>query len=285
MAATTAAPRGPGSGPLLRRRVVTGLVVAPLPRPGDDVDPTPATDLTARVPGELVAARLVGHHDAALVGGRLVVRAPFAAAVRRWYRAAVAHRRVGALLSGLDPRWHVLHAVPLDDGLGVDHLVVGPGGVLVLRTAHHVGERVHVRDRQVRADGRPLGHVRDVERQVREVAARLGAAVTEEVPVRGVVVLVGARAVRAVDLPRPVTVLTDEDLVGWLSRRPRLVSQVVVDRLGRAAADPGTWGATPEPTEAVRREHGQACVEAVGAALGRWPGRRGTSPGLRRNRL
>jgi len=275
---------GAGRGPLLRRRVVTGLVVAPR-RPLDDVGragdspPDAGTDLTARVPGELVARELARHHDASpQVGDRVVVRAPLAAALRRWYLATAAHERVGAALTGLDAHHHVLHAVPVDGAFGVDHLVVGPGGVVVVRTAHHRGERVKVQARQVRADGRPVGHVREVERQVRQVAAQLSAASGYDVAVRGLVVLVGARSVRTADVPRSVTVLTDDELVGWLARRPRVVSQVLVDRLARTAADPLTWGAQTGPDDVRRRRHGQACTEAVRVALGRWPSVRvGTS--------
>lgn len=279
-------PHGPGAGQgtLLRRRVVTGLVVAPRRPPDDDADgpPDPCTDLTARVPGELVARELARHHDTCpRVGGRLVVRAPLAAALRRWYRATAAHERVGAALAGLDGNHHVLHAVPVDDAFGVDHLVVGPGGVVVVRTAHHAGERVRVQARQVRADGRPVGHVREVERQVRQVVAVLGAA-AGHVTVRGVVVLVGARSVRTADVPRSVTVLTDDELVGWLSRRPRVISQVVVDRLARKAVDPLTWGAPAGVDDPGRRRHGQECTEAVRAAMGRWSSVRAGTSGLGR---
>lgn len=275
---------GAGRGPLLRRRVVTGLVVAqrrPLhdtTRAADHDRADDRADLTARVPGELVARELARHHDASpQVGGRVVVRGPLAAALRRWYRATAAHQRVGAALAGLDGNHHVLHAVPVGDAFGLDHLIMGPGGVVVVRTAPHAGERVRVQARQVRADGRPVSHVREVERQVRQVAALLGAA-GYDVPVRGVVVLVGARSVRAAAVPRPITVLADDELVGWLARRPRVVSQVVVDRLARTAADPLTWGAPTAADDVGRRRHGQACTEAVRAALGRWPAvRTGTS--------
>lgn len=224
------------------------------------------------MPGELVARELARHHDASVQGReRLVVRAPRAAALRRWYRAVAAQQHVAALLAGLDARSHVLHAVPVGGPLGVDHLVVGPDGVVVVRTAHHAGERVSVHAWQVRADGRPVGHVREVERQVRLVAATLSAAVGHDVAVRGVVVLVGARSVRATDVPRRVTVLTDEDLVGWLARRPRVVSQVVVDQVAAVAAAPRTWGLAPGADDVAGRRHGQACVEAVATALSRWP--------------
>lgn len=270
MPTLTAPPRGLGRGPLLRRRVVTGLVVAP--RTYTAAPQVPSDALRVRVAGELVARELARHLDASLQEpGAPVVRTPRAAAVRRWYRAFAAHRRVGTLLAGLDDRSHVLHAVPVGGVLGIDHLLVDPHGVLVLRTAHHAGERVHVHRRTVRAAGRPAGHVREVERQVALVAATLRAAARHDVPVRGVVVLVGARSVRAIDLPPRITVLTDGELLPWLARRPRLASQVVVERVALAAADPRTWGLDPGDDDAAGRRHGQACVDAVRAALGRWP--------------
>lgn len=277
-------------GPLLRRRVVTGLVVAPrgpVGGPGRGApEPVLRRDqLLARRPGELAARELARHHDACeRRNGRVVVAPPLAAAVRRWYLATQAQRHTGSLLAGLDPRSHVLHAVPVDSGLGVDHLVVGPGGVVVLRVAHHAGERVSVQERQVRADGRPLGHVRHVERQVRQVADRLGAAAGHDVAVRAVVVLVGARSVRASDVPRLVTLLTDDELLGWFAQRPRVVSQVDVDRVAALAADPATWGVELAQDETAAREHGEACVDAVRAATTRWRPVRGGSSARARSR-
>jgi hypothetical protein len=55
---------------------------------------------------------------------------------------------VGAQLAKLvakDPRWRVLHSIPVGkDGADIDHLVVGPAGVFTLNTKHHPRARIWV---------------------------------------------------------------------------------------------------------------------------------------------
>src|ERR1700759_1070907 len=59
----------------------------------------------------------------------------------RWERGAEGERKVGAILEGLAPDWHVLHDVSLGHG-NIDHVLVGPGGTFTVETKSHRG---HVR--------------------------------------------------------------------------------------------------------------------------------------------
>jgi hypothetical protein len=51
----------------------------------------------------------------------------------RWARGARGERRVGAILEGLGPDWHVLHDVSLGRG-NIDHVLIGPGGTFTIET-------------------------------------------------------------------------------------------------------------------------------------------------------
>jgi hypothetical protein len=65
---------------------------------------------------------------------RLVGFDPLHPDARSAYRDALDGRRVGRQLGRLGPAWRVLHAVPFGDGRTIDHLVVGPPGVLALHS-------------------------------------------------------------------------------------------------------------------------------------------------------
>lgn len=58
--------------------------------------------------------------------------------IGRWTRGAQGERKVGAVLDGLGPEWHVLHDVALGRG-NIDHVLVGPGGAFTIETKAHRG--------------------------------------------------------------------------------------------------------------------------------------------------
>jgi hypothetical protein len=58
--------------------------------------------------------------------------------IGRWRRGAEGERKVGAVLEGLGPGWHVLHDVSLGRG-NIDHVLVGPAGVFTIETKSHRG--------------------------------------------------------------------------------------------------------------------------------------------------
>ena len=53
-------------------------------------------------------------------------------------RGAAGERKVGAILEGLAPDWHVLHGVWLGRG-DIDHVLVGPGGTFTVETKSNRG--------------------------------------------------------------------------------------------------------------------------------------------------
>ena len=255
MSAVTSAGRDPrhgaGTSPLLPRRVVPGLVrtaAAPGPLADPDGHRAAADDLVHHVPGELATRELVRRYEAGPVRGRLARltgRTPLTYATAQAYAQAVGERHVGTLLGRLDRRWTVLHALPLRvpgrPDSDVDHLVVGPAGVWLVETTHRPAQHVRVDGRRGRVGSQPVGQVRTAETLAVVVGQLLSAAVGQEVPVRAVVAVVGARSVRADGLPTGVLVADADRLPGLLGRRPAVMSSVLVDRIARAAADPRTW--------------------------------------------
>ena len=82
-------------------------------------------------------------------------------------RGAEGERKVGAILEGLGPAWHVLHGVWLGHG-DIDHVLVGPGGTFTIETKAN-GGHIPVADidermlRQAYAESKVLAKVSGLE--------------------------------------------------------------------------------------------------------------------------
>lgn len=69
------------------------------------------------------------------------------------------------------PPWRVLHAVPMGPGRGdIDHVLLGPPGLVTVNTEHHHGRAVRVDGDRMTVDREPVDHVI----RAREQAERAG---------------------------------------------------------------------------------------------------------------
>ncbi len=209
--------------------------------------------LTARVAGHAVMTQALAVQAGARPRsplGRLLGLSPLSTEAAPWFSGALGERHVGALLSRLGREgeaWRVLHAVPVGTrGADIDHVVVGPCGVVTLNTKHHPGQRVWVAGRSVLVTGHRQPYVRNAEHEAERAARLLSAALGRPVPVRAAVVVVGASSLTVKQQPDAVTVLSAARLVRWLQRRPVVLSPAEVRQVARAAAQPGTWQRRPE---------------------------------------
>jgi hypothetical protein len=143
--------------------------------------------------------------------------------VDRWDRGAYGEEYVGALLDGLRPAgWLAIHDVDLGRG-NVDHIVIGPGGVLTVETKSHAG-RVSV----ARIDQRWLRQAYAEAKAVERLADH---------KVTPLLVFSRAYLDRPVSRQRGVTVLPARMLAGHLERRPpRLSAREVASIHGRLSA-------------------------------------------------
>ncbi|MFE0425213.1 nuclease-related domain-containing protein [Streptomyces sp. NPDC058953] len=161
----------------------------------------PDDDLAPNRPGEALHALL----DHLPPPGRFG-RDPHRAA-----RAGLAaQQQVGAALDGLeDAGWRVLHSLPLPGADRIDHLAVGPGGVLAIHTVPARRLRIVVSGVAVGRAGR--GAAAPLLRLTRRRAERASHALATAV--RPVLVLVApARLEITPPAPRDVRILRDTDI-------------------------------------------------------------------------
>ncbi|ORT61472.1 nuclease-related domain-containing protein [Streptomyces sp. CB03238] len=214
---------------------VTGEVTVgppPVPTASDLARLTlhPDDDLAPNRPGEALHAAVDG--DSRRRSGRL--RGLPRPDPRRAELAA--QQRVGDALDGLDAAgWRVLHCVPLPGAALIDHVAIGPAGVLAVRTVAARGRRVRIADPAVatgRAEPEPLLRWarRDAERAAHALATAVRPVLAVTDPGR-------------LDVPAglgDVRVLRDGEIPS-LARLGGVLKPADVEALYATARDRRTW--------------------------------------------
>lgn len=173
---------------------------------------------------------------------RLVGRDPVEPDARPRYTGAIGERAVAARLATLPPGWSVLHSLPVGrDGADIDHLVVGPGGVLTITTMHHVDASLWVAGRTVLVAGSSRAIVQKAEAEARRVDRIVAGVLADPPAVLPVVAIVGAKRITVRRAPRSVTVLRAEHLRRFLRALPARLGPDEVLALSAAFEDPATW--------------------------------------------
>ncbi|WP_240134955.1 nuclease-related domain-containing protein [Streptomyces sp. MUM 178J] len=172
------------------------------------------------------------------------VRATGGGPIRSWRlhggprRAELAaQEQVGGALDLLtDAGWRILHSVPLPGADRVDHLAVGPGGVLAVHTVRARRAHVRIDDPHVRTGrGRPDPLLRLTRRRATRAALALTA------PVRPVLAVVGAARLDVVRMaPFDVRIMRDCELPA-LARLGGVLKPADIEALYALARDRRTW--------------------------------------------
>lgn len=173
---------------------------------------------------------------------RFLGRSPLGVNCAGWYLGAQGEIVVGEKLATLSPEWAVFHALPIGGhGWDIDHVLVGPGGVVTINTKQHRGQRVLVEERSVLVDTRPVPYLRHAKFEAERVTTLLEDRRPLSTPVIPLVVFVGARSIDVRSSPAPVTVLDSHELVPWLTALPIVLGPA--ERLGiiELLDDPGMW--------------------------------------------
>ncbi|MFI6346674.1 NERD domain-containing protein [Streptomyces sp. NPDC050560] len=147
-----------------------------------------------------------------------------------------AQEAVGAVLEELEGAgWRALHSVPLPGGDRVHHLLIGPGGVLLLHALPAHRQRVRIAAPLV---GVGRGAPRPVLRTLASLADRVAHTLTAQV--RAHLVLVGASSVRVTAPPRDARVLPLEEVPG-LGRLGGELKPADTEAVYALARDRRTW--------------------------------------------
>ena len=192
------------------------------------------------------------------------------AAVSRWNR-----------LRGRTQLWRVLHSVPLGDGHGhasgdVDHLLVGPPGLVSINTKHHRTGKLYLDGDQLVLNGHRTDYVpkarREADRVTRLLQATLAAhghiELAGRVSVRPLLVIVGGRLMTD-RWPAGVTVVMTSTLIHAVRAFPTALDPDEVAAVYELARRSTTWNPPTPPPAALAAPPPPS---AGAAATGRGPG-------------
>ncbi|GAA1616326.1 hypothetical protein GCM10009789_82880 [Kribbella sancticallisti] len=137
--------------------------------------------------------------------------------------------------------WRVLHAVPVGArGSDIDHVLIGPAGVITINTKHHSGQKVRAKPEVVFVGGAAKRYGQAAQYEANRAAKLLTAAAGRPVTVLSAVVIVGAKSVRG-SRSAGVEIMPKSHLLVWLLFRRRTLSRTDVDELYELARRSTTW--------------------------------------------
>ncbi|MFZ7088113.1 nuclease-related domain-containing protein [Curtobacterium sp. RRHDQ10] len=206
---------------------------------------TDLDDLTRRIPGQALMAecvRLQAQHAPRGRVARILGAHAIAPEAKSWYAGAVGERITARLLDSLGPDHVVLHSVPVSaSGTDIDHLVIGPIGIVTINTKHHRDARVWVAGDTVLVNGRHEPYVHAAASERRRVVRVLAGMTLPIAPVTSIVAVVDAASVVVRSEPEGVSVIDARRLVRTLRRMPAVLSPDAVWALAGALASGATW--------------------------------------------
>lgn len=205
----------------------------------------PWLDLATNTAGEAVREQAVSAQVAAPVRSLMARALGIHTEERAWRIGAVGEEKVGTQLAKLvkkDPRWRVIHAIPVGTrGSDIDHLVIGPGGVFTVNAKHHPGAKIWVGGNTVMVNGSKQAYVRNSRHEAARASDLLTRACGFPVLVEGLIATVNAADVVVKSQPDGVTVVPRMQLTKWLLRHGDILASTAVDAIYDVARRSTTW--------------------------------------------
>jgi len=230
--------------------VTAWSTTSPPPSPSGSPDPAaahgrPWEDLAAHEAGAMAARQAQLLQRAAPVRTLLARIVGLHTDERAWRIGADGERRVARALEKLarkDPRWQFLHAVPVGRrGSDIDHLAIGPGGVLTLNTKHHPGATIWVAGDTFLVNGHHHPYVRNSRHEAPRAARLLAEASGLPVVAAAVIVPVGVDHLTVKTPPTDVAVVDVTRLTAYLRHLPPVLTEQDIEAIFAAARRSTTW--------------------------------------------
>lgn len=230
-----------------------GERVATVVPPTPSVPSGPAGDLSTAIAGQGVTREATRRRMTEGAG-----------ADRSWRVGADGEAVVGALLAELTepslwdrirrrrPPWRVMHSVPLGDGRGnergdIDHVVLGPPGVVTINTKHHRTGKLVLDGDELVLNGRRTDYVPKARREaqradqlIRAAMDRSVPAINRRIPARSMIVIVGGRLVTR-EWATGVLVVRTDRLLHTLHALPQALDSDQVDVMFDLIRRRDTW--------------------------------------------
>jgi hypothetical protein len=166
---------------------------------------------------------------------------------RSWRVGAKGEEKIARELARLGPSWHCLHAIEVGNrGSDIDHVVIGPPGVITINTKRHPRGKAWIGERMVMINGQKTDYLRNSRFEAERAAKLLSAACGRSIEVRAAIAFVDLDDFNVKQMPSDVHVTTRRRLLGWLRDLPRVVSDEQVEEIFAVARVSSTWSASPK---------------------------------------
>ena len=161
---------------------------------------------------------------------------------RAWRIGAGGEAKVGRELDKLGDGWRVLHAVEVGEhGADIDHIVIGPPGVISLNSKRHPRGKAWVGDHMVMVNGQRTDYLPKSRFEATRAARLLSHSCGWSLSVTSAIVFVDAAAFTVKQMPADVHVTTRRRLVGWLQSLPDTIDETTVEAIFATARLSTTW--------------------------------------------
>jgi len=200
-------------------------------------------DISGHAAGSAVRERALAARDAQGKVRHFLARAfDVKTEERAWRIGAAGEQAVAAQLAKLGSEWRVLHSVEVGDrGSDIDHVLVGPGGVLTVNAKNHPNANVWVGGDTFMVNGQRKPYVRNSRHEAARAAVLLSDACGFPVHVEGVVVTVNAADIVVKRQPDGVSVVPRMQVAKWLLRHGDILEQSTIDSIYAVARRSTTW--------------------------------------------
>jgi Nuclease-related domain len=164
---------------------------------------------------------------------------------RAWRIGAAGEQAVAAQLAKLGPPWRVLHSIEVGDrDSDIDHVLMGPGGVLTVNAKNHPNTNIWVGGDTFMVNGQRVPYIRNS----RHEAKRAGRLLTEQVgfpvPVLGVIAVVGAHKgfkIKKQPEDGEVVIVQRRRIRQYVQQLPNRLTAREIDAIHDAARRSTTW--------------------------------------------
>jgi len=161
---------------------------------------------------------------------------------RAWRIGANGETKVARELATLGPAWRVLHVVEVgQNGSDIDHVVIGPPGVITLNTKCHPDGKAWVSEHQVMVNGQRVPYLRNSRHEAERATRLLSTACGRPIVVSAAIVFVDLVSLKEKQMPQDVHVTTRPRLVRWLKSLPIAIDETAVNEIYSKASLSTTW--------------------------------------------
>jgi Nuclease-related domain len=161
---------------------------------------------------------------------------------RPWRVGAKGEEKIAHELHKLGAEWRVLHAVEVGArGSDIDHVVIGPPGVITLNTKRHPDGKAWVGERSVMVNGFRTDYLRNSRHEASRASRLLTTAHGQTVTVLPAIVFVDLDDFIVKQMPSDLYVTTRRKLLRWLESMPTTMSTDQVESIFAIARHATTW--------------------------------------------